>query len=123
MAHDLLSEGIGTIAAIYPDDTDLEQRVSLLCQSEVSYLLLDPRTPDTLQGGQARAELFCNIQAISSKPVILAGGITRENIISLLELTHAGIVDVMTGSETSPGHKDTEKLIGILQCKKAPQRR
>jgi phosphoribosylanthranilate isomerase len=116
IAESLLCEQIGVIAKV--DSENFEQQVPLLCETKIEYLLLDPRNPaDPGRGGEANAELYCTIRDLSTKPVILAGGITGENIDALLEQTQAGVVDVLRGSETSPGHKDTELLRGILRCK------
>ncbi|MBO4619937.1 MAG: phosphoribosylanthranilate isomerase [Victivallales bacterium] len=44
------------------------------------------------------------------KPVILAGGITAENVCAGFEASGAFAVDCSSGVEAAPGVKDTEKL-------------
>lgn len=41
------------------------------------------------------------------KPWILAGGLTSENVSEAIRLTGARAVDVSSGVETAPGHKDS----------------
>ncbi len=46
----------------------------------------------------------------SKVPVILAGGLTPENVGEAIRLVQPYAVDVATGIEQSPGIKDTEKI-------------
>ena len=47
-------------------------------------------------------------------PVILAGGLTPENVGEAIRLVHPYAVDVATGIEQSPGIKDTEKVRAFI---------
>lgn len=44
------------------------------------------------------------------KPLIVAGGLTPENLPDLLKIVHPAWIDVSSGVEKSPGIKDPEKL-------------
>lgn len=47
-------------------------------------------------------------------PVILAGGITPLNAGEALQATHPAALDVASGAEISPGHKDFTKVSSLL---------
>jgi phosphoribosylanthranilate isomerase len=49
-----------------------------------------------------------------SGPVILAGGLTPENVIEAIETAQPYAVDVSSGVETEPGKKDHDKLRTFL---------
>lgn len=98
--------------------TDIGDIVSLLCQTEISGILADTRTPSNAaeKGGKADTALFVRIKELSSKPVILAGGITPGNVREMIEQTKAEHIDIMTGAESSPGVKDEKKLTDLLSA-------
>jgi len=95
--------------------TDIEIIVRKLCETSVYALLADSRVPsNATQKGTKLDPKFCaQIVNISSKPVIIAGGINANNISGLLVQTGAEFIDVMTGVETLPGEKDA-KLLSLL---------
>lgn len=55
------------------------------------------------------------------KPIILAGGLTPENVAAAIQQVHPYAVDVTSGIEASPGVKDPQKMQKfILECRGAP---
>ena len=94
---------------------DIGQIVKELCRTDTAELLVDPRHGSNVvrKDLQADEELFRYIKQISSKPVILAGGIGPDNISDILERTGAESVDIMNGSENAPGRKDPGKISKI----------
>lgn len=96
---------------------DLKKTVELLCEAEVSALLADSRTPENAHEKSALldADFFQQIKRYSSKPVILAGGITPLNAASLLAQTKADYIDVMSGVECRSGVKDKGLLRGLIE--------
>ncbi len=50
----------------------------------------------------------------SKIPVILAGGLTPENVADAIRQVHPYAVDVATGIETAPGIKDHKKITAFI---------
>ncbi len=55
-----------------------------------------------------------NVVQTSSLPVILAGGLTPENVADAIRQVHPYAVDVATGIETAPGIKDHTKIAAFI---------
>ena len=98
-----------------------EKIVEDLCNTDIFAILVDARTPANVNESkhETNIELFDKVQSLSSKPVILAGGITPENARKVLKQTGAEYIDVMTGVEYSPGVKDATKLERLISEIKA----
>ncbi|NOZ82852.1 MAG: phosphoribosylanthranilate isomerase [Euryarchaeota archaeon] len=74
-------------------------------------ILLD--TPSELGGGSGRVhrwDVSARIAREIEKPVILAGGLTPENVREAVEIVKPYGVDVASGVEASPGVKDPERV-------------
>ena len=54
-------------------------------------------------------------------PVILAGGLTPENVGHAIEVAHPYAVDVSSGIEAEPGKKDHDKLRAFIAAAKSSQ--
>ena len=52
----------------------------------------------------------------SKVPMILAGGLTAENVADAIELVRPFGVDVVSGVEAGPGRKDQAKVEGFLDA-------
>ena len=50
----------------------------------------------------------------STLPVILAGGLTPENVVEAIKQVHPYAVDVASGIETAPGVKDHTKIAAFI---------
>jgi len=76
----------------------------------VAAFLIDSKTPNQFGGtGQVADWDFCR-QIRKHAPVILAGGISAQNIAAAIELTSPDAVDLSSSIESSPGVKDHQKL-------------
>lgn len=66
-------------------------------------------------GGFGKAFDWTTIPAnLPREKLILAGGITSDNIQQALETVHPAVIDVATGAEISPGRKDPVKIATLL---------
>lgn len=54
-----------------------------------------------------------------SRPWLLSGGLTPENVAEAIALSGAGLVDVSSGVETRPGLKDPARVAAFLAAAKA----
>lgn len=122
----LLPYNIGVIKTVPPADherirqfgtTDIKTIVEQLCQISIYGLLADSRVPANAatEGSQLDLDFCRQIIRTSTKPVVIAGGITAECAPNIVKQTRAQIIDVMTGVETIPGEKDYQLLSGLMK--------
>ena len=83
-------------------------------------LLFDAKPPDEMEGalpgGNALAfdwELLSGAQWPC--PWLLSGGLNTDNLAEAVEITGAGMVDVSSGVEDTPGHKDPARITAFLE--------
>ena len=118
--------GVGVIKTVPPDrlerirqfgTEDLSAIASLLEKAGVYAILADSRTPENAARGSSNLDqvFFGSLMKASRKPVILAGGITPDNVTEILEKDRASFIDVMTGVEKSPGEKDHGKILQLIR--------
>lgn len=81
-----------------------------------SGLLLDAWVSGSFGG----TGVLCNWEiaaAIAKKrPVILAGGLTPENVATAIQAVRPYGVDVSSGVEATPGHKDRKKVAAFIKA-------
>lgn len=98
--------------------TDIETVVAKLCQTNVYALLADSRAPSNASGNGTQLDIgFCaQIIKLSSKPVIIAGGINAVNVSDFVQQTGTECIDIMTGVETAPAEKDAALVFDLLSA-------
>jgi phosphoribosylanthranilate isomerase len=78
--------------------------------------LLDSYQPGQHGGTGARFRWEWAQAAVGrGRPVILAGGLTPENVAEAVRLVRPYAVDVSSGVESSPGKKDHARMMGFVQ--------
>lgn len=76
---------------------------------QTSAILLDTPTPGF--GGSGKAFDWRLLQGLRpAVPIILAGGLTAENVAEAVRIVRPYAVDVASGVEKHPGEKDVEKM-------------
>ena len=116
LAATLKQLDVKLIQTIFPDTPDLAQVAADFCRTGICALLLDPRAQDNAeQGGEADISLWHKIQASVTCPVILAGGITPNNVEDTIKGSEVWMIDLMTGVESAPGLKDENLVVELFK--------
>lgn len=96
------------------DAADLARVTAALAGWPAAAVLLDAKAPG-LHGGTGRTAPWDLLAAFRAPvPVLLAGGLTPENVAEAIRVVRPYAVDVAGGVEASPGVKDPEKLRRFL---------
>lgn len=77
--------------------------------ASASAILLDAYKPG-IPGGTGEMFDWARVPKNPSIPVVLAGGLTSENVAQALAATNVYAIDVSGGVEAAPGRKDREKI-------------
>ena len=82
----------------------------------VDALLIDAATPEEYggTGKQVDWEGFSKLE--TSVPVLLAGGLTADNVAEAISVARPHGVDVASGVEHSPGKKDRDKTFAFVKA-------
>jgi len=111
---ELQSHGIPVIRALgIATPADLEEAAE--CPADA--ILLDAHAPGVYGGTGETIDWNAAASFIAihpEMPVILAGGITPENAAEATKTVRPAALDTASGSESSPGIKDYEKVAALL---------
>jgi phosphoribosylanthranilate isomerase len=81
--------------------------------------LLDSFVPGKLGGTGVQFNWKLAVRAKAwGRPILLAGGLTPENIAAAVEEVRPYGVDVSSGVERAPGKKDSEKMRAFIAAAK-----
>src|SRR3954464_2548413 len=78
--------------------------------------LFDTRRPRQWGGTGETFDWGLLSERRSKVPMIVAGGLRPENVAEAIAVAHPYAVDVASGVEAEPGHKDNEKLAAFFQA-------
>lgn len=78
-------------------------------------LLLDAHAPDKFGGTGQTAPWELLAAYKPGIPIILAGGLTPENVVEAIKIVRPYAVDVAGGVESRPGVKDREKMSRFIE--------
>lgn len=113
---EVMKLGLPVIKALQVKD---ETSLGILGDYETPVMLLDSYNPGQY-GGEGRAfpwELAVEAKLRHpEKRIILAGGLTPENVAEAIRGTHAAAVDVASGVESAPGLKDLVKVKAFIEA-------
>ena len=105
--------GIPYIKAIrMRDDVNLHQAAATYDNAQA--LLLDTYEPERA-GGTGRRFDWTRVPHDLPKPVILAGGLTPENLAHAIALVRPYAADVSGGVESAPGIKEAAKIAAFIK--------
>ena len=102
----------------------LKDRSSLLALAQyagpagVRAILLDSWTEHGYGGSGQQADWSLAAEVAKTHPVVLAGGLTPQNVADAIRRVHPYGVDVSSGVEALPGKKDSEKIQAFVQSVK-----
>jgi len=93
-------------------------RVSQIARYPAAAFLLDGALPrGRLRGGTGHSFDWALARpAAQYGPIVLAGGLTAENVAQAIHAARPTAVDVASGVESAPGHKDARKLRAFLDA-------
>ena len=94
------------------DDVDLRQLV--LDYTAASALLLDTYSPGT-PGGTGESFDWDRIPAQLESRIILAGGLTPDNVTEAIRRSRPYAVDVSGGVEAAKGIKDADRIVQFMR--------
>jgi phosphoribosylanthranilate isomerase len=84
--------------------------LSVLESYRVGMILLDSGIEGSYGGTGRRFDWRIAIEAKRVAPIILAGGLTSENVWDAITHVRPAAIDVCSGVEAEPGRKDLDKL-------------
>jgi phosphoribosylanthranilate isomerase len=79
-------------------------------------LLVDAGSPGFYGGSGVLADWSQAASLAKDIPILLAGGLTPDNVADAIQQVHPWGVDVASGIELSPGKKDRMKMLDFIQA-------
>jgi phosphoribosylanthranilate isomerase len=92
-----------------------EEEIRELRNYPVSAILVDARDAGQYGGTGKISDWRLAVKVKEIHPLILAGGLNRENIREAIERVRPQAVDINSGVEISPGRKDPNKIREIMK--------
>jgi len=96
-----------------------EEEIQELEHYAVRAILVDAHEPGRYGGTGKNSDWALALKVKKNHPLILAGGLNKENIKRAIEIVRPCAVDINSGVETSPGKKDPYKIREIVEIVRA----
>lgn len=96
--------------------SDETLRLTKQYEPVVDWLLLDAYHPTMGGGTGLRLDWRSLAQFKCDRPWLLAGGLTPDNVLEALETIAPQGIDLSSGVEVSPGHKDMNKVRQLFEA-------
>ena len=114
--------GVEVWAVVRTADGALPDAIEELCDT-ADAILVDALVAGQLGGSGVRVpwdRLGESLDALDYHPrIVLAGGLTAENVAEAIDLVAPNVVDVSSGVESSPGVKDHSRLRAFIAAARA----
>ena len=107
----LRESGLNPCRLIRAISIESESDLSAITQTSAAIVLLDTRV-DGMRGGTGKTfdwNLAARAKAFN-RAIILSGGLNPENVETAISIASPQAVDVSSGVESAPGHKDPDKV-------------
>ena len=95
-----------------------EEELNAVADYPVRAFLVDAHDPVRYGGTGRTCDWNLARKATARHPLILAGGLSSENILAALEVVRPLAVDISSGVESAPGRKDREKIRSVVAAVK-----
>jgi phosphoribosylanthranilate isomerase len=109
-------------AVVRTADGALPGEIEQLCEA-ADAILIDALVPGQLGGSGVQVpwdRLGESLDALDYHPrIVLAGGLTAENVAEAIDLVAPNVVDVSSGVESAPGVKDHARLRAFIAAARA----
>ena len=97
---------------------DIPQSMNGFAREEAPAFLVDASVKGAYGGTGVTADWSHAASLAKHYPILLAGGLTPENVAQAVQLVRPWGVDVASGVESSPGVKDANKMKAFVQAVK-----
>jgi phosphoribosylanthranilate isomerase len=95
-----------------------DEELNAMADYPVRAFLVDAHDPLRYGGTGKTCDWNLARKAAARYPLILAGGLSSENILAALEAVRPSAVDISSGVESAPGRKDREKIRSVVAAVK-----
>jgi phosphoribosylanthranilate isomerase len=108
-------EQLGTVKIIKALRVGRDFDLSSIEKYSVDMVLLDSSIEGTYGGTGRRFDWRIALDAKRLAPIILAGGLTADNVREAITYVSPAAIDVCSGVEAEPGRKDLQKLRAFME--------
>ena len=104
------------LRAVRPSSpAEAERQIAVLPHRPPPAFLIDAYRPDEYGGSGAVGDWKLAKTIADRFPILLAGGLTAENVKTAVSQVHPWGVDVASGVESAPGIKDAAKMAAFIR--------